>query len=139
MKNLREHDLNNVTLIEGDSLKVVPALSQTFDIVFIDGNHAYEYVLADALNSWRLLAPDGFCVFHDYHCVEETTRAVGDFSARTGARLVEMASSLVVTRKSIKADDQRRDQHPKVGGATEGGPWWRLLGERLSRFGAPRE
>jgi len=99
LRNLREHNLKNVTLIEGDSLKVVPTLKQTFDVIFIDGNHAYEYVLGDALNSWRVLSPGGFLIFHDYECVEETTRAVQDFVKQTGACLVEGASCLVVACK----------------------------------------
>ncbi len=92
MQNLREHDLRNVFLVEGDSLKVVPKLSRTFDSVLIDGNHAYEHVLGDALNSWRLMAPGSFLAFHDYDCVEQTTRAVDDFLLQTGVRLVEVAS-----------------------------------------------
>jgi predicted O-methyltransferase YrrM len=113
LSNLREHNLINVTLIEGDSLKVVPTLSERFDVVFVDGNHAYEYVLGDARNSWRLLAPGGFLVFHDYECVEATTRAVREFVKETGARFVEKVSSVVVTCKaqdgelSIDTDTER--------------------------------
>jgi hypothetical protein len=77
-----------VTLIEEDSRTAVPKLEHRFDITLIDANHAYEYVLADALNSWPLLATGGFMAFHDYGCVEETTRAVEDFLSQTGARLV---------------------------------------------------
>jgi organic radical activating enzyme/precorrin-6B methylase 2 len=99
LQNLREHDLKNVTLLEGDSLKIVPTLSRKFQVAFVDGNHAYKYVLGDALNSWRLLSPGGFIIFHDYECVEETTRAVSDFCRQTGARLVEQASSIAVTCK----------------------------------------
>jgi precorrin-6B methylase 2 len=54
LQNLREHNLQNVALVEGDSLEVVPKLNRTFDLAFVDGNHAYEYVLNDALNSYRL-------------------------------------------------------------------------------------
>lgn len=99
LENLRQHNVNNVTLIEQDSLQALPKLSQMFSIVFIDGNHAYDYVLADALNSWRLLTPGGFIAFHDYEYVEQTTRAVNDFLQQTGARLVEEVTSLAVTCK----------------------------------------
>ena len=36
LRNVREHNLTNVTLLEGDSAKVVPTLKQGFDIAFID-------------------------------------------------------------------------------------------------------
>jgi hypothetical protein len=99
LQNLRDHHLQNVTLIEEDSRAAVPKIAHRFDIALIDANHAYEYVLADALNSWPLLAPGGFLVFHDYGCVPETTRAVEDFLSQTGARLVEAATCLAVVCK----------------------------------------
>lgn len=99
LQNLREHNLKNVTLEEGDSLAVVPKLVQKFEIVFIDANHAYDYVLGDASNSWPLLLPGGFMAFHDYGYVEETTRAVEEFLRKTGGRFLESASSLAVVQK----------------------------------------
>jgi len=99
LQNLREHELKNITLIEGDSLMVVPGLSQSFDIIFVDANHAYDYVLGDAINSWRLLSPGGFIAFHDYAYVEETTRAVGEFLRQTGGQFLESASCLAIVQK----------------------------------------
>jgi precorrin-6B methylase 2 len=112
LQNLREHNLKNVELIEGDSLEVVPTLSGPFDVIFIDGNHSYEYVLGDALNCWGLLAPNGFIVFHDYGCVEETTQAVTRFLNDTGAQAVEKVSSVAVVCKSVEASasDSRKDE-----------------------------
>jgi predicted O-methyltransferase YrrM len=106
-QNLREHNLKNVTLYEGDSLEVVPTLTQSFDIIFVDANHAYDYVLGDALNSWRLLLPGGFIAFHDYGYVEETTRAVNEFLKRTGARFLESASCLAVAQKPGARENDR--------------------------------
>ena len=108
-KNLEEHEFTNVSLIEGDSLAVVPTLSQTFDLVLVDANHAYDYVLGDALNSWRLLSPGGFIAFHDYGYVEETTRAVEEFLRQSSGVFVESASSLAVVQKSGgRQDDSSR-------------------------------
>jgi predicted O-methyltransferase YrrM len=98
-QNLKEHRLNNVTLLEGNSLEVVPKISQRFEIAFVDANHAYDYVLADANNSWRLLLPGGFIAFHDYGYVEDTTRAVDEFLKQTGGRFLESTSSLAVVQK----------------------------------------
>jgi hypothetical protein len=112
LQNLHEHNLENVTLIEEDSRTAVPKIEHHFDIALIDANHAYEYVLADALNSWPLLAPGGFMAFHDYGCVEETTRAVEDFLSQTGARLVEAASGLAVVCKPLQSETKevQRDE-----------------------------
>jgi predicted O-methyltransferase YrrM len=99
LQNLQEHNLKNVKLIEGNSLEVVPKLSQSFEVVFVDANHAYEYVLGDANNSWRLLLPAGFIAFHDYGYVEETTRAVDEFLKQTGGQFLESTSSLAIVQK----------------------------------------
>jgi predicted O-methyltransferase YrrM len=112
LRNLREHNLKNVELIEGDSLGVVPTLSGPFDVVFIDGNHSYEYVFRDALNCWRLLAPNGFIVFHDYGCVEETTQAVNQFLKETSAQAIEKVSSIVVfcnSPEDTSSDDEKNE------------------------------
>lgn len=123
LQNLRDHDLKNVTLIEEDSRTAVPKIAHRFDIVVIDANHAYEYVLADALNSWPLLAPGGVMVFHDYGCVEETTRAVEDFLSQTGARLVEAASCLAVVcgpaQRTSTGEGGARDESAAFGEPTE--------------------
>jgi precorrin-6B methylase 2 len=99
LQNLKEHRLKNVTLLEGDSLAIVPKISQKFEIAFVDANHAYDYVLGDANNSWRLVLPGGVIAFHDYGYVEETTRAVDDFLRQTGGRFIESTSSLAIVQK----------------------------------------
>ena len=108
-RNLEEHGFTNVSLIEGDSLAVVPTLSENFDLILVDANHAYDYVLGDALNSWRLLSPGGFIAFHDYGYVEETTNAVEEFLRQSAGVFVESASSLAVVQKSGgRQDDPSR-------------------------------
>jgi len=107
-RNLRAHDLTNVRLIEGDSLAILPKLSQPFEIVLIDADHSYDCVINDAVNSWHLLPPGGFIAFHDYGYVEETTRAVGQFLERKGGLFLESASSLAIVQKP----DARENVHP---------------------------
>jgi precorrin-6B methylase 2 len=106
LRNLTEHNLKNVELIEGDSQEVVPHLAGPFDVAFIDGNHSFDYVLRDALNCWSILAQDGFIIFHDYGCVDETTRAVNEFIRETGAQAVEKVSSILVVCKSFASPQQ---------------------------------
>lgn len=50
----------------------VPALDQlaqenaTFDFIYVDGSHTRDDVLVDSILAWRLLAPDGICMWDDY-------------------------------------------------------------------------
>lgn len=55
------------TTISGYSqveLKKLPA--ESFDIIYIDGSHTADDVLADAVLSWQLLKDDGLLIFDDY-------------------------------------------------------------------------
>jgi len=103
LDNMEQHKLDNVRLIEGNSLQVVPTLEQQFDIAFVDANHAYDYVLADAFNCWKRVTPGGYLAFHDYECVEETTQAVNEFSRQAGAPVVEAVSGIAVLSKPLEA------------------------------------
>lgn len=51
----------------GDSRTVLPTLpADSFDIVYIDGNHEGQYVLSDAVMAWELLEEGGLLLFDDY-------------------------------------------------------------------------
>lgn len=39
---------------------------QAFDLIFIDGSHAYSYVKSDTEKAFRMLAPGGTILWHDY-------------------------------------------------------------------------
>ncbi len=60
---------DKVRVITGDSqfeLKSLPLNS--FDIIYIDGDHTAAGVLTDAVLSWQLLKIDGLLIFDDYFC-----------------------------------------------------------------------
>jgi hypothetical protein len=49
------------------SHRVLPTLDdESFDVIYIDGNHETHYVLEDAVLSFRKLKPGGWMVFDDY-------------------------------------------------------------------------
>lgn len=51
----------------GYSHEIIPTLEDnTYDIIYIDGNHEPEYVLEDAILSFRKVKPHGYLVFDDY-------------------------------------------------------------------------
>ncbi|MEO8576767.1 MAG: class I SAM-dependent methyltransferase [Gemmatimonadales bacterium] len=48
------------------------------DFVFVDGSHAYRYVVNDSLRAMEMLKPGGAVVWHDYGRWDDVTRALND-------------------------------------------------------------
>lgn len=57
---------DRVTIHPGRSEKILPTLSKSYDIVFIDGCHCARHVLSDAVMSWERLKVGGMMIFDDY-------------------------------------------------------------------------
>ena len=58
-----------VRKIKSRSLPALDRLAQNnevFDLIYIDGSHTRDDVLLDSVLAWRLLAPDGICIWDDY-------------------------------------------------------------------------
>ena len=66
-------------------------------LVFVDGSHAYDYVIADSDTAFRLVANKGMVIWHDYGVWEGVTRALEQLEAsrHLGLRHVR-GTSLVV-------------------------------------------
>jgi hypothetical protein len=66
-------------------------------LVFVDGSHAYDYVIADTDTALSLIAQKGVVIWHDYGVWEGVTRALEEIEAsrRLGLRHVR-GTSLVV-------------------------------------------
>jgi predicted O-methyltransferase YrrM len=57
-----------LTKRKGSSLQVLPQLldeGQQFDVIYVDGSHFADDVLADGINAWRLLKQGGVLIFDD--------------------------------------------------------------------------
>jgi len=69
-------------------------------LVFVDGSHAHDYVIADSDTAFRLVADKGMVIWHDYGVWEGVTRALEEIEAsrHLGLRHVR-GTSLVVWRK----------------------------------------
>jgi predicted O-methyltransferase YrrM len=50
---------------DSKALDVLP-WAGTFDLVFVDGSHAYSYVVSDSEKALTLVAPGGLVLWHDY-------------------------------------------------------------------------
>ena len=67
--NLRAYGVQNVESWLDWSMSALPALTQrgdTFDLVFIDGDHSEPGVAHDVSAAVKLLAPGGLIACHDY-------------------------------------------------------------------------
>ena len=61
------YKIEKVVVLRGFSNKEVPKLEDnSFDIIYIDGNHEPEYVLEDAVLSFPKLKVGGYMIFDDY-------------------------------------------------------------------------
>lgn len=58
---------HKITQLLGDSkaLDETPHLGR-FDLIFVDGSHAYSYVKSDTEKALRMLAPGGLLLWHDF-------------------------------------------------------------------------
>lgn len=61
------HIANKLDIRRDFSHTVLPTLDdESFDLIYIDGNHEPHYVLEDAVLAFRKLKPGGWLVFDDY-------------------------------------------------------------------------
>lgn len=68
--------LNRIVLRQDFSQKVLPTLpADTFDMVFVDGDHSRDAVAIDARESLRLVKRGGYIIFDDYAWGYEKDRA----------------------------------------------------------------
>lgn len=67
-RNVAEYG-NRVKKLKGKSVEVLKTLqrSNTFDLIYIDGDHSYEGALADAQNAYPMLENGGILIFDDYN------------------------------------------------------------------------
>ena len=96
MKNVTERDkvgaqyrqsdyADQVVQVFGDSAKLdYDRLEGPFDLAFIDGCHFYDYVKTDTENCVSHMVPGGVVIWHDYGMIEDVSRAVDEWTQKTG-------------------------------------------------------
>jgi predicted O-methyltransferase YrrM len=68
-------------LCDSRSLPVGDDLRGQFDLIFIDANHAYAYVVSDTHKASQLArGPGAVIIWHDYATLGDVTRAVDEFT-----------------------------------------------------------
>ena len=77
-----KNNIKQIRLTSNDAYDILK--DELFDLVYIDGNHQYEFVKQDILNYKNLVKPGGYIAGHDYvehfpgviQAVEETVGTV---------------------------------------------------------------
>jgi hypothetical protein len=68
---LPPEELNKIYIHRGYSSSIIPTfLDDSFDIIYIDGNHDSPYVLEDAILSLKKVKNGGYLIFDDTPCHE---------------------------------------------------------------------
>lgn len=89
-----------------------PYLEQ-FDLIFLDGSHAYSYVASDTTKALRMLRPGGLLLWHDYlgPChVHGVYRFLNEFSDKLPLKWIR-GTSLVCYRKPDNPDEGVAAEH----------------------------
>ena len=69
-------------------------------LVFVDGSHAYDYAMADSDTAFKLVAPKGVVIWHDYGVWDGVTRALEEIEARRKLGLRHISGTSLVVWKS---------------------------------------
>ena len=68
ISKLNSCDINKIYIHRGLSEKIVPLFQdESYDIIYIDGNHEKRYVLDDAVMSFKKIKKGGWIIFDDIH------------------------------------------------------------------------
>jgi len=70
-------------------------------LVFVDGSHAHNYVIADTDTALKLLARKGWFIWHDYGVWEGVTRALEEIEASRHLGLRHIRGTSLVVWKSL--------------------------------------
>jgi hypothetical protein len=74
---------SRILQVLGDSAKLNwSSLGGPFDLAFIDGCHAYDYVKSDTDNVLSVMRPGGVVLWHDYSALPSVARAVDEYRNR---------------------------------------------------------
>lgn len=89
----KEIEAGIVVIHRGKSGDVLPPFPDGyFDWTYIDGNHAYEFVRDDLVESFRVVRPGGYLAGDDYHLNgwwgDGVTRAVDEMRDRCATKMI---------------------------------------------------
>jgi predicted O-methyltransferase YrrM len=81
--------IDKVEFKVGDSREILPKLNGPFDLIFIDGNHSYEFVKKDWENTKNLIHKKSVVFFHDYGNTDGVTKCFDKISDKYNKNVIE--------------------------------------------------
>jgi predicted O-methyltransferase YrrM len=90
-------DLKNVRFWEMSSVRL-SLLDDQFDLIYVDGDHTFPIVAIDAINAFRLVAPDGWILFDDLISDRRAKSEYGGSESTQIVNVMEKSGILTVTR-----------------------------------------
>jgi len=95
--------LSKIRFIKQDSATAVPALNESFEMIYVDGDHRYEAVMSDWQNCSSRFSK--FLLFDDYHM---TTKKERDIDCATVIDSIDgIDKKLIIMDRRIFFDDRR--------------------------------
>jgi len=83
---------SQIEFVQGQAAHVVNVIPDNLDFVYIDGNHAYKYVLLDLETYWpKVLDTGGVLCGHDYNNnnIPGVTQAVNEFAKKSDLYFIQ--------------------------------------------------
>ena len=90
-------DLKNVRFWEMSSVRL-SLLDDQFDLIYVDGDHTFPIVAIDAINAFRLVAPDGWILFDDLISDRRAKSEYGGSESTQIVNVMEKSGILTATR-----------------------------------------
>ena len=77
--------------------------AEQFDLIFVDGSHAYSYVISDSRKALRMCAPGGIVLWHDYsdRTTLDVLKGLNELSREVP--LVQLAQTTLVAYRKPKS------------------------------------
>lgn len=94
IESLKEH----ICILRGKSIDIAKTFNEIIDLIFIDGDHAYEAVKAD-IEAWLPKVKEGgVIIFHDYGGKPGVTKAINEHIKPITTKTL-VVDSIYLTRK----------------------------------------
>ena len=89
-----EKEINNsqIEILRKKSSDAFRILNYEFDLIYIDGNHLFEFVIEDINNSLKIIKENGYIILDDYKIVgwwnDGVTKAINKFKEEKKIKII---------------------------------------------------
>ena len=108
VKNMfkKEIDEKTIEIFRGNSDKFFKLNNVFFDLIYIDGNHLYDFIKKDLINSIKFINQNGLIVCDDYNSVgwwkNGVTIAVDEILTKNNIKLLNYKEALITQQAVLK-------------------------------------